>query len=78
MNWNDDILRKAGEFITENMSGGAFIGIHLRNGLDWSRACQHVESSPTLFSAPQCVGYKGEKGPLTMSMCLPSTTDIVK
>lgn len=60
------------------MPGGGFVGIHLRNGQDWVKACQHVDSSPMLFSAPQCVGYKNENGPLTMSMCLPPKTEIIK
>lgn len=60
------------------MSGGGFLGIHLRNGPDWTKACKHVQDSPMLFAAPQCVGYKNEKGPLTLSMCLPDKMDIVK
>lgn len=35
------------------------------------RACEHLEDSPLLFSAPQCVGYSGEKGPLPREACLP-------
>lgn len=78
LTWNDNIQNKAKKFIKENISKGGFIGIHLRNGQDWSNACQHVNSSPTLFSAPQCVGYKNENGPLTMSMCLPDKNDIIR
>lgn len=75
--WSDDILNKSKMFIKKNMSGGGFIGIHLRNGQDWVRACRHIPDSPTLFAAPQCVGYKNERGPLTLSMCFPQTTEII-
>ena len=37
-----------------------------------------MDSSPTLFSAAQCVGYNSEKGPLTEEMCQPSEEVIVK
>ncbi|XP_063376236.1 GDP-fucose protein O-fucosyltransferase 1 [Cydia fagiglandana] len=78
MQWSDDIATRSRQFIKKNMSGGGFLGIHLRNGQDWARACQHVKDSPLLFAAPQCVGYKNERGPLTESMCLPSKSDIIK
>ncbi|XP_068620922.1 GDP-fucose protein O-fucosyltransferase 1 isoform X2 [Battus philenor] len=78
LKWNPDITEKARAFIKKNISGGGFIGIHLRNGQDWVRACQHVKDSPRLFAAPQCVGYKNERGILTQSMCLPQKTEIIK
>ncbi|KAL4706014.1 hypothetical protein ACJJTC_014236 [Scirpophaga incertulas] len=78
LKWSDDIANKSKQFIKKNMSGGAFIGIHLRNGHDWVKACQHVHDSPILFAAAQCVGYKNERGPLTMSMCLPHISEIIK
>ncbi|KAJ0181805.1 hypothetical protein K1T71_002527 [Dendrolimus kikuchii] len=78
LHWNDEVMGKARTFIKNNMSGGGFVGIHLRNGQDWMKACRHVKDSPTLFAAPQCVGYKNERGPLTMSMCLPEESEIIK
>lgn len=76
--WNDNVVKRATLFIKNHMAGGGFIGIHLRNGKDWVKACRHVKDSPTLFAAPQCVGYKNERGPLTLSMCLPQESDIVR
>lgn len=35
LNWNNDMLNKAKVFIKEKLPKGAFIGIHLRNGIDW-------------------------------------------
>ncbi|KAH9628793.1 hypothetical protein HF086_004953 [Spodoptera exigua] len=78
LTWSDDIANKAKLFIKKNMSGGAFLGIHLRNGQDWVKACQHVQDSTMLFAAPQCVGYRNERGPLTLSMCLPQPSEIIK
>ncbi|KAM3959071.1 LOW QUALITY PROTEIN: GDP-fucose protein O-fucosyltransferase 1-like [Aphomia sociella] len=76
--WNDDFINKSKLFIKNHMYGGGFLGIHLRNGQDWAKACQHVQDSPTLFAAPQCVGYKNERGPLTLSMCFPQKSEIIK
>ncbi|CAH0603187.1 unnamed protein product [Chrysodeixis includens] len=78
LKWSDDIANKTRLFIKKNMSGGGFLGIHLRNGQDWVKACQHVRDSTMLFAAPQCVGYKNERGPLTLSMCLPQPAEIIK
>lgn len=72
------MMNRAKSFIKENMKGGGFLGLHLRNGQDWVKACEHVKESPTLFAAPQCVGYKNEKGALTSSMCLPIKSEIMK
>ncbi|XP_011506504.1 PREDICTED: LOW QUALITY PROTEIN: GDP-fucose protein O-fucosyltransferase 1 [Ceratosolen solmsi marchali] len=70
--WNNDIINEAKSIIKETLPPGAFIGIHLRNGVDWVRACEHVLRSPNLFAAPQCLGYRNERGKATQAMCLPS------
>ena len=33
--WNDDMIAKAKSFIKNTLPPGAFVGIHLRNGVDW-------------------------------------------
>ncbi|XP_019767317.2 GDP-fucose protein O-fucosyltransferase 1 isoform X1 [Dendroctonus ponderosae] len=76
--WSKDIEDKAKKFLSSRMPKGAFIGIHLRNGVDWVRACKHIPESPNLFAAPQCLGYRNEKGNATAEMCLPSKEQIVK
>ncbi|XP_066943775.1 GDP-fucose protein O-fucosyltransferase 1 [Macrobrachium rosenbergii] len=75
--WNEDITNKAVEFI-KTLPRGPFVGIHLRNGIDWERACEHVEHSPNFFAAPQCLGYRNEHGVATQELCLPSESTIVK
>lgn len=72
------ILAKAKAFIFNTLPKGAFIGLHLRNGVDWVRACEHVPSSSNLFSSPQCLGYMNEHGNLTMDICMPSKDLVVK
>lgn len=42
------------------------------------RACEHISFTPNLFAAPQCLGYRNERGKATMSMCLPSFELIVR
>ncbi|XP_071537854.1 GDP-fucose protein O-fucosyltransferase 1 isoform X2 [Panulirus ornatus] len=75
--WSDNILEKAEQFIS-TLPRGPFIGIHLRNGIDWVRACEHVQHSPNLFAAPQCLGYRNEHGVATAELCLPSENTIIK
>ncbi|EZA62421.1 hypothetical protein DMN91_003426 [Ooceraea biroi] len=76
--WNDDILNRAKTFIRTALPRGAFVGVHLRNGIDWVRTCDHIPTTPNLFSAAQCVGYRNERGKATMSMCLPSFPVILR
>ncbi|XP_057651845.1 GDP-fucose protein O-fucosyltransferase 1 [Diorhabda carinulata] len=78
LEWSDSIEREANSFIKNKLPKGAFVGIHLRNGIDWVRACQHIPQSPSLFAAPQCLGYQSEKGPATADMCLPSQETIIR
>ncbi|KAK4318079.1 hypothetical protein Pmani_010889 [Petrolisthes manimaculis] len=77
LEWNEAILSQAKTFIA-TLPRGPFIGIHLRNGIDWVRACEHVEHSPNLFAAPQCLGYRNEHGNATPNLCLPSEDTIIK
>ncbi|XP_031840852.2 O-fucosyltransferase 1 isoform X3 [Nomia melanderi] len=78
LEWNTEMLNKAKAFIKETLPRGAFIGIHLRNGIDWVRACEFISSTPNLFAAPQCLGYRNERGKATSAMCLPSFDLIVR
>lgn len=70
--WDDQLQLKAIKWIKSTLPKGAYLGIHLRNGIDWNRACEHIKDSPNLFSAAQCLGYRNEKGVATIEMCQPS------
>eukprot|EP00088_Acartia_fossae_P040583 TRINITY_DN4226_c0_g1_i1.p1 TRINITY_DN4226_c0_g1~~TRINITY_DN4226_c0_g1_i1.p1 ORF type:complete len:387 (-),score=60.51 TRINITY_DN4226_c0_g1_i1:166-1326(-) len=76
--YNEVWMQKAKNWIKANLPKGPFVGIHLRNGIDWERACEHVDSTNQLFSSPQCLGYRNEGGELTKELCLPSETTIIK
>lgn len=78
LKWSDEIDKLAVNFIRESLPAGGFIGVHLRNGIDWIRACEHVKDSRSLFSSPQCLGYMNEHGNLTMDICMPTQELIVK
>ncbi|XP_043275938.1 GDP-fucose protein O-fucosyltransferase 1 [Venturia canescens] len=78
LNWNDNMLNRAKKFIKETLPRGGFVGIHLRNGIDWVRACEFISSTPNLFAAPQCLGYRNERGKATHSMCLPNLNVILR
>lgn len=68
----------ANHWIKNNLPRGPFVGIHLRNGMDWDRACVHVNSTNQLFSSPQCLGYRNENGELSRELCLPSEQTIIR
>ncbi|XP_026277927.1 GDP-fucose protein O-fucosyltransferase 1 [Frankliniella occidentalis] len=78
LKWSENIQKQAKYFIKNKLPKGAFLGLHFRNGIDWVRACEHVNHSPSLFAAPQCLGYRNEKGKATHEMCFPSKETIIK
>ncbi|KAK3087709.1 hypothetical protein FSP39_009463 [Pinctada imbricata] len=78
LHWSNAVESQANKFITDNFGDQPFIGIHLRLGSDFQSACGHLEASPMMFAAAQCLGYRGEKGKATMEMCYPPDDVIVK
>ncbi|XP_067633640.1 GDP-fucose protein O-fucosyltransferase 1 [Eurosta solidaginis] len=78
LRWSNKYEENMRDFIKTKLPRGAFIGIHLRNGIDWVRACEHVRDSQQLFASPQCLGYNNERGSLYFELCLPSKEFIVR
>lgn len=78
LQWNAFIRGKADTFIKTRLPKGPFVGVHLRNGPDWTRVCEHVDTSPKLFAAPQCLGYQNEHGRVTQELCFPTKQTILK
>ncbi|CAH1786153.1 unnamed protein product [Owenia fusiformis] len=78
LKWSNFINDKAERFIRENIPNkGKFLGIHMRNGVDWERACEHV-GMQKLFASPQCLGYFNEYGKeVTKEMCFPSEKTVL-
>jgi len=75
--WSDTWRERGKEWVRKHLPRGKWLGIHLRNGGDWDRACEHTQSSQNLFSSPQCLGYRNEHGSLTTSLCMPDTNTIM-
>ncbi|GAB1605500.1 GDP-fucose protein O-fucosyltransferase 1-like [Argonauta hians] len=76
--WSEAIEAKANDYIEDTFDGREFIGIHLRNGVDWVNACGHVDKykMTSYMASPQCLGYHGDTT-VTHNICLPSTEDII-
>lgn len=75
-NWNEEINKLAENFIRKNLPQGQFVGVHLRNGIDFTRACDLLKDTKQLFSSAQCLGYFNEHGEATKEMCSPSLDEI--
>ncbi|XP_070556817.1 GDP-fucose protein O-fucosyltransferase 1-like isoform X2 [Ptychodera flava] len=75
MKWSDSIMSEVNAHIQQLFHGESFVGIHLRNGMDWDRACNHAEGRHNLMASPQCL----ERGQLlTRGMCYPTTPSILE
>ena len=85
LEWTD-LWRERGERWVETTMGRAgvrYLAIHLRNGLDWVKACEHSQTGgegglANLFSSAQCLGYNNQHGHLTRELCLPTEEIIVQ
>lgn len=82
LQWSEEIEKKANEFIAENLkkdSDDSFLGLHLKNGIDHLRACEHASEikHSNFFSSAQCLGYFREFGELTKDLCYPPDHQIV-
>ncbi|XP_020616507.1 GDP-fucose protein O-fucosyltransferase 1-like [Orbicella faveolata] len=77
--WSVKIEKKAKEFLTSILQNEPFVGIHLRNGIDFERACEHVKDPHTtsFFASPQCI-QPGSNKKLTYEMCFPPKSEILK
>jgi len=77
--WSAKIEKLAKEFIKSVLNNESFVGIHLRNGIDFERACEHIKDSRTtsFFASPQCIP-EGSKRKLNYDMCLPPKKQILK
>ncbi|XP_033643156.1 GDP-fucose protein O-fucosyltransferase 1-like [Asterias rubens] len=78
--WSKFIEKQANDFIAKNIPEGPFLGLHMRNGVDWVNVCDnHIgkETNRHLFGSPQCLGYHFEHGQVTQEMCFPPR-DLVK
>ncbi|CAE1323941.1 POFUT [Acanthosepion pharaonis] len=77
--WSESIERQADQYIEDNFEGKEFVGIHLRNGVDWINACAYLDKQnvATYMASPQCLGYEKNTF-VTKKMCLPSVEEILR
>ncbi|XP_077863753.1 GDP-fucose protein O-fucosyltransferase 1-like [Saccoglossus kowalevskii] len=73
--WSDNIMQEAHLHMNKLFHGEKYVGIHLRNGIDWERACEHAEGSHNLMASPQCL-TTGQL--LSRAMCYPSTKTVLE
>ncbi|ELT90125.1 hypothetical protein CAPTEDRAFT_1241 [Capitella teleta] len=74
--FSDRIREEADKYIEDHFSGQKFVGIHLRNGVDWENACVSAEGKSNYMASPQCMedhpGMTLTKkiNPTVISICL--------
>lgn len=76
LKWSDKITKEVDEYIRNTLPTGPFVGIHLRNGIDWRNACDHAEGIPQFMASPQCLGYSRYRT-VTRDLCFPPREDIL-
>ena len=71
VDWNGKVVGERDRFIGAKLIG-PYLAVHLRNGADWLRACNHVTEEGTshpFMSSPQCTDRRGIL--FTNQMCFP-------
>ncbi|XP_074635674.1 GDP-fucose protein O-fucosyltransferase 1-like [Acropora palmata] len=76
LKWSDKITKEVDEYIRNTLPTGPFVGIHLRNGIDWRNACELAEGIPQYMASPQCLGYSRYRT-VTRDLCFPPREDIL-
>lgn len=76
LKWSDKINEEVDEYIKSTLPPGPFVGIHLRNGIDWRNACEHADGIPQFMASPQCLGYSQYRT-VTRDLCFPPKQDIL-
>ncbi|XP_033738885.1 GDP-fucose protein O-fucosyltransferase 1-like [Pecten maximus] len=77
LRWSSTIEDEVQSHIAKMFEQERFIGIHLRNGVDWKNACKNVEGESKFMASPQCLGYEG-KNKISAEMCFPSDSEIFR
>lgn len=77
--WSESVTSLADSFIQEHLTDGPFVGIHLRLGSDWVRACDMLKDPNTgmksMMESPQCLDYGGQ---LNYDICYPTHEQILE
>ncbi|KAL4219250.1 GDP-fucose protein O-fucosyltransferase [Mactra antiquata] len=78
LHWSDGIAELRDKFIHDKIHGEKYVGIHLRLGSDFENACNHIDDSPMMFGAAQCLGHRMEHGRPSKQMCYQSDKTILR
>lgn len=77
--WSAAVRQRAADLRRRLLPAGPFVGVHLRLGSDWERACEHTrQATGNLFSSAQCLGYRQQHGRLTRRLCYPDWSTVVR
>ena len=77
LTWSDNILNEINAYIKKTFGDEKFIGIHLRNGIDWKNACDHVGAGvPSFMASPQCLENTNKL--VTKDICFPNEDSILR
>eukprot|EP00117_Sycon_ciliatum_P043314 scpid18904/ scgid31380/ GDP-fucose protein O-fucosyltransferase 1; Peptide-O-fucosyltransferase 1; GDP-fucose protein O-fucosyltransferase 1; Peptide-O-fucosyltransferase 1 len=76
--WSSTVTAKVKKFLKDALKDKPFVGIHLRNGADWSNACAHVktEQRHSYMASLQCTHETTRQ--VTWEMCLPKASTVLK
>jgi len=72
--WNNKMQTKRDNYVNSTLTK-PYVGIHMRNGVDWVRACDLTKDATTLMGSPQCHGPNFH---LTKEICYPPNDQVVK
>ncbi|XP_055332615.1 GDP-fucose protein O-fucosyltransferase 1-like [Paramacrobiotus metropolitanus] len=79
--WSEEIQQRGDAFITEKFGTEPFLGVHLRNGEDWVRACDLLNEDrhglKNLMASTQCLG-ENPSNAVTRAICLPTEEDVIR
>lgn len=77
LEFNEKLLIEASKYIEYHFYNEPFIGVHIRNGKDWIKACNFMSDSSKFMASYQCF-LDENKDPLSKEICVPSVDQIIE
>ncbi|CDW52709.1 GDP fucose protein O fucosyltransferase 1 [Trichuris trichiura] len=78
LRWSIEIRQQCTDFIRQELMDRPFLGIHLRNNLDWPNVCVDLTPKWHIFDSRQCLGDNFEHSLMTKEICMPSKATILR
>ena len=76
LKFTKEISSHGDDLINEHFGKAKFVGLHLRNGIDWERACEHTKKGvPSFMASTQCIDRPNV---VTWEICFPSTDTVLR